>query len=118
MFIVGAWNEIIELAIDIQKKFALYTEGTLTLSAGIGIYRHNYPISVIAEEVADMESMSKSKAGKAAVTLFEDGVKHKELGQDGYYMNISDGTFGWNELVDEVTTGVEISKISTADESN
>lgn len=49
-----------------------------------------------------MESMSKSKAGKAAVTLFEDGVKHKELGQDGYYMNISDGTFGWNELVDEV----------------
>ena len=102
LFIVGAWNEIIELAIDIQKKFALYTEGTLTLSAGIGIYRHNYPISVIAEEVADMESMSKSKAGKAAVTLFEDGVKHKELGQDGYYMNISDGTFGWNELVDEV----------------
>lgn len=102
LFIVGAWNEIIELAIDIQKKFALYTEGTLTLSAGIGIYRHNYPISVIAEEVADMESMSKSKAGKAAVTLFEDGVKHKELGQDGYYMNISDGTFGWNELADEV----------------
>ena len=102
LFIVGAWNEIIELAIDIQKKFALYTEGTLTLSAGIGIYRHNYPISVIAEEVADMESMSKSKAGKAAVTLLEDGVKHKELGQDGYYMNISDGTFGWNELVDEV----------------
>ena len=100
--IVGAWNEIIELAIDIQKKFALYTEGTLTLSAGIGIYRHNYPISVIAEEVADMESMSKSKAGKAAVTLLEDGVKHKELGQDGYYMYISDGTFGWNELVDEV----------------
>lgn len=102
LFIVGAWNEIIELAIDIQKKFALYTEGTLTLSAGIGIYRHNYPISVIAEEVADMESMSKSKAGKAAVTLLEDGVKHKELGQDGYYMYISDGTFGWNELVDEV----------------
>lgn len=102
LFIVGAWNEIIELAIDIQKKFALYTEGTLTLSAGIGIYRHNYPISVIAEEVADMESMSKSKAGKAAVTLFEDGIRHKELGQDGYYINISDGTFGWNELVDEV----------------
>lgn len=102
LFIVGAWNEIIELAIDIQKKFALYTEGTLTLSAGIGIYRHNYPISVIAEEVADMESMSKSKAKKAAVTLFEDGIRHKELGQDGYYINISDGTFGWNELVDEV----------------
>lgn len=102
VFIVGAWNEIIELAIDIQKKFDKYTEGTLTLSAGIGIYRYDYPISVIAGEVADMESMSKSKAGKAAVTLFEDGVKHKELGQDEYQVYISDGTFSWNELVDEV----------------
>lgn len=102
VFIVGAWNEIIELAIDIRNKFEQYTEGTLTLSAGIGVYRHDYPISVIAKEVADMESMSKSKAKKASVTLFDDGQKYTETGQEGYEIEISDGTFTWNEFINEV----------------
>lgn len=102
LFIVGAWNEIIELAIDIRNKFKQYTEGTLTLSAGIGVYRHDYPISVIANEVADMESMSKSKSEKDSVTLFDDGEKHAEAGHDGYDIEISDGTFTWDEFINEV----------------
>ena len=44
LFIVGAWNEIIGLAIDIRREFEKYTEGTLTISAGIGIYNSSYPI--------------------------------------------------------------------------
>lgn len=102
LFIVGAWNEVIELAVDIRNKFALYTENTLTLSAGIGIYRHDYPISVIAGEVADMEDMSKSKAGKDSVTLLSDGVKHAEKGQEGFDLEINDGTFTWDEFIKEV----------------
>ena len=102
LFIVGAWNEVVELAVDIRNKFALYTENTLTLSAGIGIYRHDYPISVIAGEVADMEDMSKSKAGKDSVTLLSDGVKHAEKGQEGFDLEINDGTFTWDEFIKEV----------------
>ena len=63
LFIVGAWNDIIEASVDIKNKFEKFTEGTLSLSAGIGIYNHDYPISVIADEVADMESKSKSNPG-------------------------------------------------------
>ena len=93
LFIVGAWDDILELAIDIQKDFIKYTEGALTISAGIGIYSASYPISAIAEEVAEMEEKSKSLSGKNAVTLFEDGCSH-----DG----ISDGTYSWTEFQEEV----------------
>ena len=32
VFIVGAWNEVIELSIDLQEKFKKYTQGTLSIS--------------------------------------------------------------------------------------
>ena len=37
VFIVGAWNEVIELSIDLQEKFKKYTQGTLSKSSGFGI---------------------------------------------------------------------------------
>ena len=98
MFIVGAWNDIIEASVDIKNKFEKFTEGTLSLSAGIGIYNHDYPISVIADEVADMESKSKSNPGnekrkaKNSVTLMEDGATHIEYDEEGFQKEISDGT--------------------------
>lgn len=71
LFIVGAWDEIVELAIDIRRKFERYTQGTLTLSAGIGLYEAGYPISAIADEVANLEERAKALPEKNAVTLFE-----------------------------------------------
>lgn len=90
LFIVGAWNEVIELALDIREKFAAYTENTLKISAGIGVYKHDYPISVIANEVADMESMSKSRAEKNSITIFDDGAVHTELDREGFQIEIGD----------------------------
>lgn len=101
LFIVGAWNEVIELAIDIKEKFERYTQNTLTISAGIGIYKHDYPISVIADEVADMESMSKRREGKNSVTIFEDGQTHIEH-KSGDTTEISDGTYSWDTFIDNV----------------
>ncbi len=101
LFIVGAWNDIITLSIDIKNEFKKYTENTLTLSAGIGIYTSGYPISAIAGEVADMEDMSKKKSGKNAVTIFEDGVYHDEIENDNI-IKISDGTYTWSEFENEV----------------
>lgn len=71
IFIIGAWNEIIELAMDINKKFKEYTQDTLTISAGIGIYAAGYPISVMANEVEKLESKSKNLINKNAITLFD-----------------------------------------------
>ena len=55
VFIVGAWNDVIELSVDLQKMFRKYTQGTLSISAGIGIYEDSYPIAAIAQETGAME---------------------------------------------------------------
>lgn len=102
LFIVGAWNEIIELAVDIRRKFERYTQGTLTLSAGIGIYPEGYPISAIAGEVADMENSSKLLPGKNAVTIFPDGGYYDIIDSSGRKLKVSDGTYTWQEFEDYV----------------
>lgn len=79
LFIIGEWYSIIELAIDISKSFEQYTEGTLTLSAGIGIYDCKYPISRIAYETEEMENLSKHLEGKNAITLFENNTYHWDV---------------------------------------
>lgn len=97
LFIVGAWDDVIELSVDIKNALERYTENTLTISGGIGLYTPSYPISVIADEVAEMEEMSKAHAGKNSITLFEDGKEHDE-GQD----KVNDGTYSWDEFIDKV----------------
>ena len=84
LFIVGAWDDVLEIGIDIKDKLKAYSDGTLTMSAGMGLYSSGYPISVMAEEVGRMEDMSKNYPGKNAVTLF-----------DGK-------TYSWQELETEV----------------
>lgn len=97
LFIVGAWNEVIELAVDLRRKFEVYTEGTLTLSAGIGIYHDSYPISAIAAEVAEMEDVSKDMPGKNAVTLLADGTYHT-ITVSGKPLKVKDGTCSWTDF--------------------
>ena len=97
LFIVGAWNDIIELAIDINDTFQKYTEGTLKISGGIGLYANGYPISRMAEEVGNMEKMSKQYPDKDAITLFLDGCHHFEKGK-----KIQDGTYRWDEFINGV----------------
>lgn len=74
MFIVGSWNDVIDLAKDIRVAFYQYTHGTLTMSGGIGIYPHSFPISRIATEVGELESAAKTKDNnKNKITLFRKG---------------------------------------------
>ncbi len=101
LFIIGAWNEVIELAVDIRRCFERYTQGTLTLSGGIGIYQPRYPISAIASEVAGLEEDSKNKPGKSAVTLLPDGQYH-DLVNENRICSINDGTYSWREFEEEV----------------
>ena len=98
LFIVGAWNEVVELAVDVRRAFERYSQGTLTLSAGIGVYQPGYPISAIAKETAELEESSKELPGKNSVTIFPDGKKHNVADEDGEAKSVSDGTYGWQEF--------------------
>ena len=91
LFLVGSWKDVIEAAVDIRDKLEEYSEGTLTISAGIGMYPAKYPLSVSALEVADLEDTSKAypdpeKPLKNAVTLFTD----------------EDSTYSWNDFKEKV----------------
>lgn len=97
LFLVGAWNEVIELMLDIRNAFNRYTEGTLTISGGMKTYTAHYPISRMAVETGELEDASKKLPGKDAVTLFPDGEKHEVDG-----LQVSDGTYSWNEFEKEV----------------
>lgn len=101
LFLVGAWDDIIEASVDIRKCFEKYTQGTLTISAGIGIYPAGYPISVIAKEVAELEEKSKENIRKNSLTLLEDGQYHTVV-ENGLTFELSDGTYEWPEFEDGV----------------
>ncbi|MDD4570260.1 MAG: type III-A CRISPR-associated protein Cas10/Csm1 [Tepidanaerobacteraceae bacterium] len=48
VFIVGSWDDIIGFAIDLHNSLKEYSQNTLSISAGIGIYHSTYPISAMA----------------------------------------------------------------------
>lgn len=81
VFVVGAWNDVIEFAVDLNTAFSKFSQNTLTLSAGIGIYPSKYPISAMAKETGQLEECSKSYENKNAVTIFDET-----------------GTYNWNKF--------------------
>ena len=87
LFIVGAWDDIIGFAVDLQKSLAHYSQGMLTISAGIGLYPDKFPIAAMAEQVGELEHFSKTydNESKNAVTLFN--------GENSYH---------WDEFINEV----------------
>lgn len=103
VFIVGAWNDIIELSLDLEEKFRKYTQGTLSMSAGIGVYECSYPIAAIADETGQMEAESKKMPKKASVTLMSDGETHLEKDVcTNEIKEIGDGTYTWKEFRQKV----------------
>lgn len=73
VFLVGSWNDVVELAVDLRRNLERYTQNTLTISGGIGVYDDKYPVHVIADEVGDMEDKSKNFLEKMRLHLWKMG---------------------------------------------
>ncbi|MEO0181119.1 MAG: type III-A CRISPR-associated protein Cas10/Csm1 [candidate division WOR-3 bacterium] len=80
LFIVGAWNEVIEKAREINKEFWEYTENSesLHLSAGYTIFKPKFPIGRAAEECGEAENKAK-KGGKNALCAFNEVFGWKDV---------------------------------------
>lgn len=85
MFLAGTWNDVIAAFCDIRNALTQFTQGTLTISGGIGVYHAGEPINVMAEEVARLEQASKDTDGKDAVTIFS-----------------KEQNYPWNVLLDKI----------------
>ena len=74
VFLIGAWNEVLDAGLDLQKAFARYTGGSVTLSAGFGLFPEHEPVGIMAEATADLEEAAKliGDGAKNALCLFSD----------------------------------------------
>jgi len=87
LFVVGGWDDIVCFAVDLYNCFKKFTQGTLTISAGIGIYPEKFPISEMAEQTGHLLEISKkhNNGKKDAVTLFDETE-----------------CYSWNEFIESV----------------
>ena len=70
MFLAGAWDDIIEVAVDIRHAFSSYTNDKLTFSAGIGFFSPTCPIAQMARRTETLQDIAKAMPGKNSVALF------------------------------------------------
>lgn len=59
VFLVGAWNDVIDVALDLQEAFRRFTGGKLHFSAGIGLYSPSFPIHRMAVVTGELEDSAK-----------------------------------------------------------
>ncbi|GFH41498.1 type III-A CRISPR-associated protein Cas10/Csm1 [Lactococcus hodotermopsidis] len=110
LFMIGAWQDILDFSLELKAKFAEFTQGKLTLSAGIGMFREKYPVARMAALTGDLEDAAKDykvhenddKATKNAVTLFD-----------------SENVFSWETLETDIFVKIELltEKFATFDET-
>ena len=86
LFLLGAWDEVLDLARDIEKEFkAFIKDDNLSISFGIAIAKPSTPISYLAdytehllEEAKGIDGEKEVKNPKDAISLFRETVKWKE----------------------------------------
>lgn len=76
VFLVGAWDAVISAAQRIQQEFDRFCCGSLTLSAGISLHNHHFPIRQAAAHSAALEDRAKQTPGKNAIALFDPEAEH------------------------------------------
>ena len=100
VFAIGSWQDIIEFTICLRQNFIKWTNGKLTLSAGIGLFPDKTPVSLMAEETGKLEGAAKDN-DKDSISIFDkdytlkfdqfiDNVYRGKLEHIRYYFNIQD----------------------------
>lgn len=84
VFILGAWDDVLDFAVNFREKFKRWTGNKLTMSAGIGMFDAKTPINIIARETGKLEDEAKDN-GKDSITLFE-----------------TSNTFKWDDFISNV----------------
>ncbi len=80
LFIVGRWDKVFELAVEIRKKFHTLTgeREDLGISGGLVMVRPKFPVSKAAQLAEDYESKAK-KGKKDALTVLDEILSWNEL---------------------------------------
>ncbi len=124
IFVVGSWDDVVGFAVDFQKSLKEFSQDTLTISGGIGIYPAKYPINNMARLTGELEDCSKKykepekqidlckdcnksgdcsreceKKSKNAITLF---TPPQEKSENNSLRLTHDMTFSWKDFENNV----------------
>lgn len=79
LFIVGAWNEVVEFGFDVYQSFRAYTgqNPDITLSGGVSLAGIKFPLYQAAHESGEMEEKAKGN-GRDSFGLFGQAFKWDE----------------------------------------
>ncbi|NLY19283.1 MAG: type III-A CRISPR-associated protein Cas10/Csm1, partial [Clostridiaceae bacterium] len=69
VFVAGYWADVIDFALSLRHAFRIFSNNRLSFSAGIGFFRHDFPISRMAEITGELEGWAK-QGNKDKVALF------------------------------------------------
>lgn len=73
VFAIGSWQDIIAFTVELRQNFIKWTNGKLTLSAGIGLFADKTPISLMAHQTGELEEAAKDNGNdnkKDSISLF------------------------------------------------
>lgn len=85
LFIVGAWSDVLELAVDIRRAFREFVceNPSVTISAGISIHKAGEPLYLMAEAAGTAEETAKKNGRtgrkKDSAVLFYEGPDVRAL---------------------------------------
>ncbi len=97
VFLIGAWNAVLDAGLKIERAFSQYTGGKVTLSAGFGVFASHTPVQSAAKAAAELEAMAKRRDGKNAIALFG-----RDMGEDGKERR---HVYSWKDFREEVLNG-------------
>ena len=76
VFAIGSWQDIISFTVELRQNFIKWTNGKLTLSAGIGLFADKTPISLMAHQTGELEEAAKGNE-KDSISLFSSDYTFK-----------------------------------------
>jgi CRISPR-associated protein Csm1 len=101
LFIVGAWNDVFEIAFEIRELFGEYVgwNPNLTISAGFAIFDPKYPLYRMAKITSDRLESAKDEG-----TKIQDDIKIKDrimlLDRTRPDYDTHKISYSWNEFID------------------
>jgi len=104
IFLLGAWDDITELAVDLRRAFLRFTSGKLHFSAGIGFFKDKCPIAEMACRTGDLESRAKDlrdadgRPKKDSVALFGAVTEGRSLAEFETHAQV----YGWDDFINNV----------------
>lgn len=108
IFIVGAWNDVLDFAVDLRRAFKKFTRDKLKFSAGIGFFSDSFPIYQMAHLTGKLEEEAKAYPDnddptKNAVALFglDKSIHNKDNNNDLNHV------YSWDDFENSVYPKIE-----------